>query len=333
MRKLTLAAVVVAALVCAPLAFAAASPTVSAGAATSIAETAATLHGTVNPNGLATTYQFHYGTTDALGSVSPTTAASAGAGTAAVAESSKIVNLSPDTTYYYSLVATNSDGTSTTPVETLKTTGNPAPVVTTDPATGVGRYAATLVGTINPNNQATTYWFEYGLTDAYGFQSAVKSVAAGAAPVTVTMPLPAIAPGTAFHYRLIASHGSTSTTYGSDVLFATLPWPRPHTSLKFAVTPRSAKGAPVSFTVRGQLRLAYTTPVTQGCTGQVSITYYDGRHAMASTRAVVAPNCAYKATTRIRHLAKGRQRLSVSLRFDGNAYAAPSTKQAVLTVG
>jgi hypothetical protein len=321
----------VAALVCAPLAFAASSPTVSAGAATAIAETSATLHGTVNPNGLATTYQFEYGPTNALGKVSPATAASAGAGTAAVAETTKISGLSPDSTYYYALVAVNSAGSSTTPVESFKTTGNPAPGATTDPAAGVSRYAATLVGTIAPNNQATTYWFQYGLTTTYGFQTAVFTVAAGSTPVTVSTALPGIAPGTVFHYRLVASHGSTATSYGADVTFGTLPWPRPHSSLTASVSPHSAKKGPATFTVRGRLGLAYTTPTALGCRGTVAISYYDGKHRLARANAAIAPNCAYSARTRIGRSVKGR--LTIKLRYGGDTYQAPATKQTSVTVG
>jgi hypothetical protein len=334
MRKLTLAAALVAALICAPLALAASSPTVSAGAPTGVGQTAATLHGTVKPNGLATTYQFQYGPTSALGKVSPATAASAGSGTAAVAELARLTGLSPDTTYYYALVASNSAGSSNTPVKTFKTTGNPAPGVTTEPASSVGRYAATLVGTISPNNQATSYYFQYGLTDTYGYQTAVKSIAAGSTPITVSIALPGIEPGTIFHYRLIASHGATATSVGADVTFATLPWPRPHTSLSFAVSPRSVKKAPAKFTARGHIGLAYTTAASLGCHGTVAIGYYRGRTKVAGAKAAIGASCAYSASTRIRSLGKGRVRLTVKLRYDGDTYAAPSsTRQTVVTVG
>ena len=192
MRKLISVAVVAAALVGAPAALAASSPTVTAGAVTSIGQTYATLHGNVNANGLATTYQFEYGPTSALGKAVPVTAGSAGAGTAAVAKANRVGGLSPDTTYYYELVATNSDGSSTTPIESFKTTGNPAPTSTTDLATGIGRNKVTLVGTIAPNNQATSYFFQYGLTSSYGYQTAAASIPAGSAPTAVTAVLPGL---------------------------------------------------------------------------------------------------------------------------------------------
>ena len=69
----------------------------------------ATLNGTVNPNGLLTTYVFQWGRTTAYGSA--TTATSAGSGTGQVAASARITGLRYYTVYHYRLVATNSAGT------------------------------------------------------------------------------------------------------------------------------------------------------------------------------------------------------------------------------
>ncbi len=83
-----------------------ATPTATTGNATNVSQNLATLNGTVNPNGTATTYVFQYGTTTAYGSMSST--ASAGAGTAPVAASRNVTGLTPGTTYHYRIVATNS---------------------------------------------------------------------------------------------------------------------------------------------------------------------------------------------------------------------------------
>jgi len=336
MRKLLLPAALLAALVCAPIALAASSPTVVPGAATAIGQTSAKLHGTVNPNGLATTYQFEYGTTESLGSASPATAASAGSGTAAVSESTTISGLSPDTTYYYELVATNSSGSSSTALQTLKTTGNPAPTSTTDPATAVARYTATLEATINPDNQATTYYFQYGLTSSYGFQTAPAVIAAGTTPVNVSALLVGIAPGATFHYRVIATHGATSTTYGADAVFATLPWPRPHSTLSYSVTPRTDSKAPYEYTVRGHLVHAATIPAALACHGTVTIRYYDGTRELASRTATVVPTCTYSASVRIGRLPATAKRplvlakpvathITIRQHYNGDTYQAPST--------
>lgn len=83
-------------------------PQVSTGDATAIGQTAATLQGSVNPRGLATTYRFDYGQTSSYGQ--STTPVSAGSGTTATNVSSHITGLSPGMTYHFRIEATNSAG-------------------------------------------------------------------------------------------------------------------------------------------------------------------------------------------------------------------------------
>jgi hypothetical protein len=87
------------------------APAVTTSAASGVTDTAATLNGTVNPEGAATTYQFQYGTSTSYGSVTPASPASAGSGSSAVGESADLSGLSASTTYDYRLVATNATGT------------------------------------------------------------------------------------------------------------------------------------------------------------------------------------------------------------------------------
>jgi hypothetical protein len=85
------------------------APQVSTSSATSISGTAATLNGSVNPRGTATTYHFDYGETTAYGHSTPTL--SAGSGTTAKSVSARITGLTPGTTYHFRLVGSNSAGT------------------------------------------------------------------------------------------------------------------------------------------------------------------------------------------------------------------------------
>ncbi|MBC8417953.1 MAG: hypothetical protein H8E10_05105 [Desulfobacterales bacterium] len=95
-------------------------PTVTTGSVTSLTSTSAKLNGTLNPNGVSTTYYFEYGTTTSYGT--STTSTSAGSGTSAISVNAAISGLIPDTTYNYRLVATNSDGTSYGGNKTFRTT-------------------------------------------------------------------------------------------------------------------------------------------------------------------------------------------------------------------
>lgn len=320
MRKMISVAVLLAALSVAAVAAAASSPAVTAGTVSGIADTSAVLNGTVDPNGEAATYQFDWGLTPSLGNVSPATPASAGAGTVAVAESAKLTGLSPDATYYYELRASNASGSSSTAAETFKTSGNAAPTSTTDPATNVGPFAATLVGTINPDAQTTSYYFQYGLTSDYTAQTNVQTLAAGTSAVTVTADVPGIEPGTTFHYRLVASHGSTSTTDGSDVTFQTVPFPRPKTHLSLAATASSR----LRFSATGRIDLPDTTPSSYGCHGTVRVRFYSGARLLGTRSVPLGLTCRYDVSkAHFGGVARGTL-ITAHAYYEGDLYDGPS---------
>ncbi len=109
-----------------------AAPTVTTGAANSITTSGATLNGTVNPNGLETSAYFEWGTSTAYGNRTP--AQSIPAGTSDVAVSANLTGLSPNTTYHFRIVATNSADTTTGSGVSFSTAGGQAPadlVITT----------------------------------------------------------------------------------------------------------------------------------------------------------------------------------------------------------
>jgi hypothetical protein len=86
------------------------SPVARTGAASGIYSTQANLNGTVDPNGLATTYHFEYGVSTAYGINTPSQ--SAGAGWSPVPVAATITSLRGLSGYHFRLVATNSAGTS-----------------------------------------------------------------------------------------------------------------------------------------------------------------------------------------------------------------------------
>jgi hypothetical protein len=73
----------------------------------------ATLHGTVNPNGSATTARFEYGTSASLGSI-VNVPLSPGTGLATQAVSVTLNGLTAGTAYFYRLTSTNAVGTAST---------------------------------------------------------------------------------------------------------------------------------------------------------------------------------------------------------------------------
>ena len=112
-------------------------PAAALSSATAVGRTAATLNGTVSPQGNATTYRFEYGISFYTAS---TPAGNAGAGTGAQSVSSTLSGLRPGTTYHYRLDATSAFGTTETADRTF-TTAVPPSVRISSPASG-RRYLA-----------------------------------------------------------------------------------------------------------------------------------------------------------------------------------------------
>ncbi len=178
------------------------------------------LKGAVNPDSLTTTYHFEFGTTTSYGTNLPEPDASAGSGAAAVPVSEEVTGLLPNTTYHYRIVAGNSEGPGisgdeafTTPP--LKPEAISLPV--SEDAEGFG-----LHGSVNPNGAETTYFFEFGITEAYGesFPSAPASAGSGSAAVPVSQLVKGLPPGVPYHYRLVA-HNAGGTSFGGDQFFVT----------------------------------------------------------------------------------------------------------------
>jgi hypothetical protein len=70
--------------------------------------------------------------------------------------------------------------------------------------TSITPTTATVSGTVNPNEAATTYFFQYGTTTLYGANTTETAAGAGNKRVAVNAALSALAPDTRYHYRLIA---------------------------------------------------------------------------------------------------------------------------------
>jgi hypothetical protein len=105
-RRLLLALAVLGATAGAALA---AAPTASTGGLSRLSPIGATLTGTVNPNGEATTYVFEYGLSISYGATAPTNGpGNAGSGTTDTTARAAITGLQPGMVYHYRLTATNS---------------------------------------------------------------------------------------------------------------------------------------------------------------------------------------------------------------------------------
>jgi hypothetical protein len=101
-----------------------------------------------------------------------------------------------------------------------------APSVTTNSASGVSSWKATLNGQVNPNSVETQYYFQYGTTSGYGALLPIPSGNAGhgTGTVGVNVDLPGLKANTTYHYRVVATNAA-GTSFGSDAQFTTLSVP------------------------------------------------------------------------------------------------------------
>jgi hypothetical protein len=93
-----------------------------------------------------------------------------------------------------------------------------SPTVITGAVTKVGPLSAVLTARINPDGQSTGFLFSYGVTTAYGTNSASRSAGRGSKTVDVSQAITGLSPGTV--YRVYAQNAS-GVAYGADRTFTT----------------------------------------------------------------------------------------------------------------
>ena len=152
-----------------------------------------------------------------------------------IAVSQLAKGLHGNTKYPFRLVATRpSGGFALTSAQGEFTTLAAAPVVSEANASSIADATARLEGEVNPENQPTSYQFEYLTQAAYeangnsfaGLESPTKipaspaAIGAGSLEVAVTEQLDDLAPQTTYRFRLSATN-ATGTTNGPDASFTT----------------------------------------------------------------------------------------------------------------
>jgi hypothetical protein len=196
------------------------APTVTTGSATSVGASAATLNGTVNPDGVALTEcKFEYGPTTSYGQSAPCAEdlGSIGSGTSPVPVHADITGLNVGSEYHFRLVAANAEASGQGADETFLTAG---PQIKDSFAEGITTDEALLKAKINPQGEATTYRFEWGTTNAYGNSSPEGGVGSDSADHVVIFGLEGLTPGTSYHWRVVATNQSGTAT-GPDRIFTT----------------------------------------------------------------------------------------------------------------
>jgi hypothetical protein len=94
------------------------------------------------------------------------------------------------------------------------------PVVTTNPATFIASFSATLDGLLNPHALTTTFHFQYGRTTSYGLTTAPHTQT-GNTSRKVSANIGSLTANTTYHFRIVASNAD-GTRMGGDRIFTTL---------------------------------------------------------------------------------------------------------------
>jgi hypothetical protein len=226
-------------------------PTPTTLAASAETTESATLNGEVNPLVAGTMFSFSYALgAECTGEGTLATPAAEATGTAVTTDVSA---LQPNATYSACLIASNTFGSeqaASLPFKTL-----PAPPVieaASESATELSDTAATLHAKVNPNNQATTVFFEFATTKALieegkGLRSSgpALSAAFGFQPVSATAGEgTALLPRTTYFYRAVAENEQSTTEVkpvtGEILEFRTLAKPLVATEPAEAITRTTA---------------------------------------------------------------------------------------------
>ena len=101
---------------------------------------------------------------------------------------------------------------------------------------------------MNPQGAATTYYFQYGKTTAYGAQTGPANAGAGTKAVDVKAPVVGLTPNTTYHYRVVATN-VLGATVGTDRKFTT---PKQPLGFSLAATPNPVPLGGAT-TIAGQL--------------------------------------------------------------------------------
>jgi hypothetical protein len=141
---------------------------------------------------------------------------------------------------------------------------NVPPTATTLPATKIKGTSAQLNGSAGPNVQGgdiTQYFFQYGLTTAYGSQTTTGTI--GSCPSGISPPSPycnvpktqlvsanisSLTPCTAYHFRVVAQNPDGSLN-GADQSFATA-FAKPLTNVKSPAKVNARQKFAVKFTLK-----------------------------------------------------------------------------------
>jgi photosystem II stability/assembly factor-like uncharacterized protein len=191
-------------------------PQVSIGPPVAIDTSTASLYATVTPGNSDASYHFEWGPTTDYGSTAH--AGQLTANTVTSVEIATLQGLTPDTTYHYRVVATNSAGTVTSADATFQTAALTLPQVALGTPTAVGTSTATLNASVDPGNSDASYHFEWGTTTSYGSTSNAGQLSANSGGSVQSATLQGLTPDTIYHYRVVVTNSAGTITSSDETV-------------------------------------------------------------------------------------------------------------------
>ena len=234
-------------------------PDATTGEFSDLTRTSVTLHGHVDPSGAGDIVDCHfdYGTDTSygLGGAGCLDGNDVLVGTAGNPISTPtdvhadLSGLAADTDHHYRLVAANASYPHPGKDATFKT---PLAVggVTTNAATNVTKFSATLNGVYNGDGDDIQFYFEYGPDTKYGNTTATPpglSNGTGTGPQNVSTGIAGLVANGTYHFRLVA-HNVFGYNYGPDQVVVTTPPDLPVVAGTYA-SPVTAGGATLNTSI------------------------------------------------------------------------------------
>jgi plastocyanin len=182
------------------------------------------------------------------------------------------------------------------PTPTPAPTPTPTPAVTTNPATNVAAFSATLNSSVNPRGATTMVHFQYGLTTSYGSTTPMQTQN-GNTLRPVSANITGLLANRTYHFRVVA-HNNGGTSFGADRTFTTLA----ATGLPVVITNPATLIASFSATLNGSLNphgltttvhFQYGTTTSYGSTTPMQTQTGNTYRNIAANISGLSPNTVY----------------------------------------